>query len=74
MANMLSIYKRRVSLALKIDTIARLDAKAEADNTSRNDVAEYLLAASLSKIALSKEAQAMVDAEIEANRKARKGL
>lgn len=74
MANMLSIYKRRVSLALKIDTIARLDAKAEADNTSRNDVAEYLLAASLSKIMLSKEAQAKVQAEIDANRKARKGL
>jgi hypothetical protein len=71
---MLSIYKRRVSLALKIDTIARLDAKAEADNTSRNDVAEYLLSASLSKIMLSEEAQAKVQAEIDANRKARKGL
>lgn len=73
MANMLSIYKRRVSLALKIETIARLDAKAEADGTSRNDVAEYLLAANLAKIALSKEAQAKVKAEIEANRKNRKG-
>lgn len=73
MANMLSIYKRRVSLALKIETIARLDEKAAADNTSRNDVAEYLLAASLAKIELSKEAQAKVKAQIEENRKSRKG-
>lgn len=73
MANMLSIYKRKVSLALKIETIARIDAKAKADGTTRNEVAEYILSSALSKIRLSPEAQAKVKAEIEANRLARKG-
>ena len=66
MANMLSVYKRKVSLALKIETIARMDAKAEADGSTRN-------ASALSKIRLSADAQAKVKAEIEANKKARKG-
>jgi hypothetical protein len=72
MPNMLSIYKRKVSLALKIETIARMDAKAEADGSTRNEVAEYVIASALSKIKLSAEKQAAVKAEIEANRKARK--
>jgi len=73
MANMLSVYKRKVSLALKIETIARMDAKAEADGSTRNEVAEYIIASALSKIRLSADAQAKVKAEIEANKKARKG-
>lgn len=73
MSNMLSIYKRKVSLALKIETIARMDAKAKADGSTRNEVAEYLLASALAKVRLSQEEQAKVAAEIEANRKTRKG-
>ena len=72
MANMLSIYKRKVSLALKIETIARLDAKAEADGATRNEVAEYILSSSLSKLKLSTAAQLKVKEEIERNRKNRK--
>lgn len=73
MANMLNVYKRKVSLALKIDTIARLDAKAKADGSTRNGVAEYILSSALSKIKLSDAAQAGVVAEIESNRKKRRG-
>ena len=73
MSNMLSIYKRKVSLALKIETIARMDAKAKADGSTRNEVAEYLLASALAKVRLSQEEQVKVSAEIEANRKTRKG-
>jgi len=73
MSNMLSIYKRKVSLALKIETIARMDAKAKADGSTRNEVAEYLLASALAKVRLSQEEQVKVAAEIEANRKTRKG-
>lgn len=73
MSNMLSIYKRKVSLALKIETIARMDAKAKADGSTRNEVAEYLLASALAKVRLSQEEQLKVAAEIEANRTTRKG-
>jgi len=73
MANMLSIYKRKVSLALKIETIARIDAKAAADGSTRNEVAEYVLASALSRIRLSEAAQAKVKEEIESNKKKRKG-
>lgn len=73
MANMLSIYRRKVSLALKIETIARIDTKALADGSSRNEVAEYILSSALSHIRISSEMQEKVKAEIEANRKARKG-
>ncbi len=73
MSNMLSIYKRKVSLALKIETIARMDAKAKADGSTRNEVAEYILASALAKIRLSQDEQARIVAEIEANRKTRKG-
>lgn len=73
MANMLSIYKRKVSLALKIETIARMDAKAKADGSTRNEVAEYILASALSKVRLSEAEQREIAAQIEANRKSRKG-
>ena len=72
MANMLSIYKRKVSLALKIETIARMDAKAMADGSTRNEVAEYILSSFLSKLRLSPEAQQRVKEEIERNRNNRK--
>ena len=73
MSNMLSIYKRKVSLALKIETIARMDARAKADGSTRNEVAEYVLASALAKVRLTQEEQKRIAAEIEANRKARKG-
>ena len=73
MSNMLSIYKRKVSLALKIETIARMDAKAKADGSTRNEVAEYILASALARMRLTTEEQARIAAEIEANRKTRKG-
>lgn len=73
MSNVLSVYKRKVSLALKIETIARMDARAKADGSSRNEVAEYVLASALSKVKLSQAEQEKVAAEIEANKKTRKG-
>ena len=73
MANMLNIYKRKVSLALKIETIAKLDAKAEADGSTRNGVAEYILASALSRIKLTDAAQAKIIAEVDRNRKTRRG-
>lgn len=73
MSNMLSPYKRKVSLALKIETIARMDAKAKTDGSTRNEVAEYILASALSKVKLTPAEQAKVIAEIEANKKMRKG-
>ena len=50
MGNMPSIYKTKVSLQLDNEVIVALDAKAEADGTSRNSVANYLLESSLSSI------------------------
>lgn len=47
MADMPSIYKRKVSLQLDNDVIVALDSKAETDGTSRNAVANYLLSHSL---------------------------
>lgn len=73
MSNMLSVYKRKVSLALKIETIARLDARAKADGSTRNEVAEYVLASALSRVKLSASEQAAVSAAIEANKQKRKG-
>ena len=73
MSNVLSVYKRKVSLALKIETIARMDARAKADGSSRNEVAEYVLASALSKVKLTQAEQEKVAAEIEANKKTRKG-
>jgi len=73
MANALSIYKRKVSLALKIETIARIDKKADQDNSSRNEVAEYLLSSALSRLQLDQETQQKIREEIESNRRKRKG-
>ena len=50
MGNMPSIYKTKVSLQLDNEVIVALDTKAEADGTSRNSVANYLLESSLSSI------------------------
>ena len=58
---MLSIYKRKVSLALKIETIARMDARAKADGSTRNEVAEYILASALAKVSRFLELSAMRD-------------
>ena len=50
MANTPSIYKRKVSLQLDNEVIVALDKKAEADKTSRNAVANYLLTDKLEAI------------------------
>ena len=50
MSNMQSIYKKRVSLLLDNEVVVALDKKAEDDNTSRNDVANYLLGHELQRI------------------------
>ena len=73
MANMLSPFKRKVSLALKIETIARLDQKAKEDNSTRNAVAEHVLDSVLAKVKLTPEAIAEIKAEIEANQAKRRG-
>ena len=72
MANMLSVYKRKVSLALKIETIARLDARAKIDGSTRNEVAEYILSSACAKIKLSQKEQQRIVDEIERNKKARR--
>lgn len=74
MANMLSPYRRQIGLALKIETIAKLDKRAREDGSSRNEVAEYYLASALSKLELNEEERARVDAEIQANLNKRKGI
>lgn len=50
MGNMPSIYKQKVSLQLDNEVIVALDKKAEADKTSRNAVANYLLTDKLEAI------------------------
>lgn len=49
MGNMPSIYKTRKTLLLDNDVIVALDSLAERDGTSRNAVANYLLASALEK-------------------------
>lgn len=73
MANMLSPYRRQIGLALKIETIAKLDKRAQQDGTSRNEVAEYFLSAALANIKLNKKELGKVSAEIKANMQKRKG-
>ena len=74
MANMLSPYRRQIGLALKIETIAKLDKRAREDGSSRNEVAECYLSSALSKLELDASERAKVDAEIRANLSKRKGV
>lgn len=69
MSNQLSPYRKKISIALKVETIAKIDKRAEIDNTSRAAVCEYYLSAALEKLALTEEERAKVAAEIENNRK-----
>lgn len=50
MSNMPSIHKQKVSLQLDNEIIVALDKKAKEDDTSRNDVANYLLGYELNRI------------------------
>lgn len=50
MSNMPSIHKQKVSLQLDNEIIVALDKKAKEDDTSRNDVANYLLGHELQRI------------------------
>ena len=50
MSNKPSIYKQKVSLQLDNEVIVALDKKADADKTSRNAVANYLLTDKLQAI------------------------
>ena len=72
MSNMLSPYRRQIGLALKIETIAKLDKRAKEDGSSRNEVAEYYLSSALSKLELSEDEQKAVNKEIQENLKKRK--
>lgn len=69
MANQLSPYRKKISVALKVETVAKVDKRAEIDGTSRAAVVEYFLSSALEKLQLSKEEQEKVRAEIEANKK-----
>ena len=73
MGNMPSIYKQKVSLQLDNEVIVALDKKAEADNTSRNAVANYLLTDKLEAIinAFTREDKARVQAMEQKNKEAR---
>jgi hypothetical protein len=68
MANQLSPFRKKVSLALKVETVAKLDKRAAMDNTSRAAVVEYFLSAALDSLELTPEEMAKVKAEIEANK------
>lgn len=69
MANQLSPYRKKISIALKVETVAKMDKRAEIDNTSRAAVAEYYLSAALEKLILSPEEMAKVKSEIEMNKR-----
>lgn len=73
MGNMPSIYKQKVSLQLDNEVIVALDKKAEADKTSRNAVANYLLTDKLEAIikAFTSEDKAKVVAMEKKNKEAR---
>lgn len=73
MANMLAPNKRKLSLALKIETIKRLDLRAKSDGSTRNLLAEYILASGLKNVKIPPEEQAKVDEEIERNKAKRRG-
>lgn len=73
MGNMPSIYKQKVSLQLDNEVIVALDKKAEADKTSRNAVANYLLTDKLEAIikAFTPADKAKVAAMEQKNKEAR---
>lgn len=73
MPNMLSPFKRKVSLALNIETIYKLDQKAETDKSTRNLVAEYVIASMLEYIELTPENAKRVQDEIAENKAKRRG-
>jgi hypothetical protein len=72
MANELSPYKRKISIALKIETIAKIDKRAEMDGTSRNAVAEYILSAALERLQLNAQELQAVEDEVKSNIEKRK--
>jgi hypothetical protein len=72
MSGALSIFKRKVSLALKIETLAKIDKRAELDGTSRVAVVEYILSSALERIKLSPEEYLAIQEEVEKNSKKRK--
>ena len=69
MANQLSPFRQKISVALKVETIAKIDKRAQIDNTSRAAVCEYYLSAALEKLQLNDEEKARVAEIIENNRK-----
>lgn len=73
MANKPSIYKQKVSLQLDNEVVVALDKKAEADKTSRNAVANYLLTDKLETIikAFTPSDKARVAAMQQRNKEAR---
>ena len=73
MANKPSVYKQKVSLQLDNEVIVALDKKADADGTSRNAVANYLLTDKLEAIigAFTKADKAKVEAMERKNKEAR---
>ena len=73
MAHMLAPHRRQIGLALNIETIFKLDAKAKANHMSRNEVAEKILSEALCEVELDKLAKAKVQAEIIINKAKRKG-
>ena len=73
MANMLSPYRRQIGLALRIETIAKIDKRARLDGSSRNEVVEYFLSTALANLKLNKQELSLVEAEIKANQQKRKG-
>ena len=68
MANQLSPYRKKISIALKVETVAKLDKRAALDNMSRAASVERFLAAALESTDLSPEEWARVKTEIERNK------
>lgn len=62
MSNMPATHKKKVSLQLKIETIAKIDHAAKAANVSRNEMTQMYLDRATSRVSLTaEEIQAVAD-------------
>lgn len=68
MANQLSPYRKKISIALKVETVAKLDKRAALDNMSRAASVERFLATALESTDLTPEEWDRVKTEIEQNK------
>ena len=73
MSNMPAVDKRKVSLQLRIKTIAKLDHIAKASGLSRNAVANAIIDEGTAGVLLTDQEEEEVMNEIRKNKKDRQG-